>query len=79
MYFRIVGIGHIYDNSSYGIGNYPIARLRGARTVTGSSNSVINSTVNRGFFRTWMAGLEIILIMTVSLLRRFFCVVNLIL
>ncbi|WP_415325230.1 T9SS type A sorting domain-containing protein [Chryseobacterium sp. MMS23-Vi53] len=50
--------GYIFDNDAYKIGNYPIAGVRGLRTVIGSSTSVINSTVDRGFFRMWMAGLS---------------------
>ncbi len=50
--------GYIFDSDAYKIGNYPIAGVRGLRTVTGSPNSVINSTVDRGFFRIWLAGLS---------------------
>jgi hypothetical protein len=49
---------YIFDNAAYKIGNYSIAGIRGSRTVTGSSTSVINSAVDRGYFRVWMAGLS---------------------
>ena len=51
--------GYIFDNNAYKMGNYPIAGVRGLRTVTGNqTNSTINSTVDRGFFRIWMDGLS---------------------
>lgn len=48
----------IYDNTAYKTGNYPIAGVRGMRPVSINPNSTINSTVDIGFYKIWMAGLS---------------------
>lgn len=48
----------IFDNNDYKIGNYPIAGVRGIRPVSTNSNSTINSNVDIGFYKIWMAGLS---------------------
>lgn len=50
--------GFLFDNAAYKIGNYPISGIRGSRSVYDNSASVINSTVDIGFYKMWMAGMS---------------------